>query len=49
MDLFILLDFISGLDEEQKSKALEEEYHRQRVIFDSLCECERRKGEKQNA
>ncbi len=48
MDLFILLDFISGLDEEEKAKALEEEYHRQRVIFDSLCEIERRKGETDN-
>lgn len=48
MDLLNLLEFISGLDEQEKEEALNEEYHRQRTIIDSLCECKRIKEAQAN-
>ena len=41
MDLINLLDFISGLDEQEKEQVLNEEYHRQERLVNALCDLKR--------
>jgi len=41
MELLMLLDLVSGLNEEEKEKVLNEEYERQNKFVNSLCDVKR--------
>lgn len=44
MEILMLLDLISGLNEEQKEKVLAEEYERQNKYVNALCEVKRERN-----
>lgn len=41
MELLMLLDLVSGLNEEEKEKVLNEEYQRQHKFVNALCDVKR--------
>ena len=41
MDFLMLLDYFSSLSEEDKAKAMDEEFNRQRTIVDAMCDVKR--------
>ncbi len=41
MELELLLDYVSGLTEEEKAEVLDAEFNRQRAYVDAMCDTKR--------
>ena len=42
MEILVLLDYVGGLNEQQKEQLLDEEFIRQKAFVDALCNAKRK-------